>query len=96
MSSSAQQPPAQTRSDAEALEPGGRLRPELRQACSRQAPPWPSAAESAAAKAFADGGACAMLARRPDARRPRVLQPRPAGARSDRGGWWGRRGGAAP
>ena len=50
---------------AEALEPGGRLRPELRQACSRQAPPRPSPAETAAAKAFADGGACAMLAHFP-------------------------------
>ena len=50
---------------AEALEPGGRLRPELRQACSRPAAPRPSAAETAAAKALADGGACAMLAHFP-------------------------------
>ena len=50
---------------AEALEPGGRRRPELRQACSRQTPPRPSAAETAAAKAFADGGVCAMLAHFP-------------------------------
>ena len=50
---------------AEALEPGGRLRAELRQACSRAAAPRPSAAETAAAKAFADGGACAMLAHFP-------------------------------
>ena len=50
---------------AEALEPGGRLRPELRQACSRAAAPRPSAAETAAAKALADGGACAMLAHFP-------------------------------
>jgi len=50
---------------AEALEPGGRQRLELRQACSRQEPPRPSPAETAAAKAFADGGACAMLAHFP-------------------------------